>query len=154
MNAALTAFQAGIREIRWYIEALEIEWRLLAAQHATPPCSQSDEQAQRLQAHVGTGAAKRRFDYNSVIISLYGLLEQYVESLVRGYAAALNAVVPQYSDLPDSIKNSHVSLSMTLLSKVSQSRYRGTVTTEGLISNLHSCLSNAATYRMNTDAFS
>jgi hypothetical protein len=153
MNAALAAFQVGIEEIRWYIQALEIEWRLLAAQHATPPCSPCDTQAQALQAHVGTGAAKRRFDYNSVIISLYGLLEQYVESLVRGYVAALNAVVPQYNDLPDPIKNAHVSLSMTLLGKVSQSRYRGTITTAGLVSNLHSCLSNATPFRINTDGF-
>jgi hypothetical protein len=39
MISALSAFRAGITDLRWYIEAIELDWALLAAATATPPCS-------------------------------------------------------------------------------------------------------------------
>jgi hypothetical protein len=110
MNSALTAFQSGIADLRWHIESIGIESELLAAATATPPCSQGDRLAAKLKEHfTGRSVAKRRFDYNSLIISLYGLLEQYIEGLVRGYSASLNALLPRYADMPDPIKH-HISL--------------------------------------------
>jgi hypothetical protein len=154
MNAALTAFKTGVKDLRWHIDALDIEWKLLATPRAGTPYTPRDEQAQRLQMHVGAGgAAKRRFDYNSVVISLYGLLENYVESLLAGYLAALSVTVPKYADLPEAIRESHIPLSTALIGRAGQSRYKGAVTAEGVIANLHGCLTNATPYRLNADAF-
>src|SRR5262245_18750387 len=143
MNAVLTAIKTRVKDLRWHINALDIEWKLLAAPRAGTPYTPRDEQAQRLQVHVGTGgAAERRFDYNSVVISLYGLLENYVESLLGGYLVALSVTVPQYADLPEAIRDSHIPLSTALIGRAGQSRYKGAVTAEGVIANLHGCLTN------------
>jgi hypothetical protein len=130
-----------------------MEWALLAAKTANPPCSPADRVAQQLQGHVGTGAPKRRFDYNSIVISLYGLLEQFVEALVRGYTNRLNDLVPDYIALPEALRNGHLELSLTLLNRLESSRFRATITREDVIANLHSCLSNAKPYRLNAEAF-
>ena len=154
MKSALVALQAGIADLRWFIESLRIEWELLASATASPPCSQGDEMAARLRQHVeGNHVAKRRYDYNSLIVSLYGVLEQYIEALMCTYASSLNAVVPRYADMPDAVRNSHINLTFDLISKCEQSRYRGVVTPQALVENLHSCLSNQAVYRVNSDAF-
>jgi len=154
MKSALAALQAGVEELRWYIKSLRIEWELLAAATASPPCSDGDGIAAKLKAHtIGRAVAKRRFAYNSLIISLYGLLEQYIETLIRSYSSGLNSVVPRYAEMPDALKGTHVTLSFNLITKSEQSRYRGVVTPEALIANLHSCFSDQAAYRINTDAF-
>lgn len=154
MKSALVALQAGIADLRWFIEFLGIEWELLSAATASPPCSPGDGMAARLKQHVeGNHVAKRRYDYSSLIVSLYGVLEQYIETLMRAYSSSLNSVVPHYADMPESVRSSHVNLTFDLISKSEQSRYRGMVTPQALVANLHSCLSNQAVYRINTDAF-
>jgi hypothetical protein len=153
MKATLDAFLGGIGDLRRHVEGLQIEWALLAANTAEPACSAADELAGKLQRHIGAGVAKRQFDYNSIVISLYGLLEQFIEGLIRGYANRLNALTPDYGSLPEPIRNAHVELSFTLLSRIDQPRYRGVVTRETLVANLHSCLSNAKPYTLNTEAF-
>jgi hypothetical protein len=153
MKSAITVLRTGITDLRWHIAAIEIEWNLFAASTATAPCSPRDALAAQLTKHIGRGVAKRRFDYNSIIISLYGLLEQFIESLIRSYAAGLNGIVPRYLELPAAIKNAHVELSFALLSRAEQSRFRGAVTPDEVVANLHSCLSNKKRYHINADAF-
>ena len=106
-----------------------------------------------LRQHVGQGVAKRRFDYNCIVISLYGLLEQYIEALVLGYADALNGIVPRYEDLPGPIRERHIGLTFTLIQQADQSRYRGVIDAAVLVANLHSCLNNQTPYKLNAAAF-
>jgi len=134
MNSALTALQSGIADLRWHIESLGIESALLIAPTATSPCSEGERLAAKLKQHMTSrSVAKRRFDYNSLIISLYGLLEQYIEGLVRGYSAGLNAILPRYADMPEAVRTAHLVLSCSLISRTEQLRYRGAVTPEALI---------------------
>ncbi|HEV2146572.1 MAG TPA: MAE_28990/MAE_18760 family HEPN-like nuclease, partial [Longimicrobiaceae bacterium] len=97
--------------------------------------------------------SKRQFDYNSVVVSLYGFLEQYIESLLREYIARLNAIAPRYGDLPEQVRKHHTDLTVALLSRVEQSRYRGVVTPATLVANLHTCLSELPSFLLNTEAF-
>ena len=106
-----------------------------------------------LRQHVGQGVAKRRFDYNCIVISLYGLLEQYIEALVLAYADALNGIVPRYEDLPGPIRERHIGLTFTLIQQADQSRYRGVIDAAVLVANLHSCLNNQTPYKLNAAAF-
>jgi hypothetical protein len=110
MKSALSALRTQLAELRRHIGMMDIEWELLAASSASPPCSASDEIAERFRQHVGVAVAKRRFDYNCVIISLYGALEYYIEALARLYVTGLNVTVPKYVDLPQKILESHINL--------------------------------------------
>jgi hypothetical protein len=97
---------------------------------------------------------KKQFDYNSIVVSLYGFLEQFVEGLCRSYVSYINGVVPTYDELPPELLKNHVPLTLDLISKADLPRYSGTVSVSQLVDNLHSCLSNATGYRLNSDAFS
>ncbi len=153
MKGALTAFDAALDELVRQIEVIQLEWELLSAATTEPPCSEADGVAARLRNHADTGAGKRRFDYKGIIISLYGILEQYVERLLAGYCTHLTRIVPTYAELPTVLQTSHLELSFSMMGRLEQPRYRGVFTSEELVSNLHSCLSGASPFVVNVEAF-
>jgi hypothetical protein len=153
MRAALTGFRESVAQLRQHLEGIGLEWELVASARSPEHCSPRDLVAYRLQEHVGAGVWKRIFDYNSTIISLYGSLERYVDELIRGYLRRASAVVAKYGDLPDALRGTHLQGTLTLINRVEQRRFRGTLSIESLVSNLHSCLSGMSPYRLNLEAF-
>lgn len=73
--------------------------------------------------------------------------------MVSGYVKDLSDVVPTYGQLPDAIRNHHSELSMALLSRVKQGKYKGSKTEVSIIADLNSCLSGAPTFKVNHEAF-
>lgn len=98
--------------------------------------------------------AKKQYDYNSIVISLYGAFEKFIENLLVSYVDKVNALIQNYNSLPDPIKKNHFNLSISLLNKVGQPRYTGFLKKEEIIKNLHTCLNNIDGYQLNKDAFS
>jgi len=154
MKAALASLRTGIQELRQHIEMMEIERELLAVASAARRRSASDKIAKRFREHVGRGVVKRRFDYNCIIIFLYGLIEQYLEALVTAYVATINKIVPTYDELPRAILALHVTLTFGLMQKADQPKYKGLIDPAAVIANLHSCLNKQEAYRINALAFS
>jgi len=154
MKASLQSFLGGLADLRHYIQGLDIEAELLSTTVESDTPSPAESILLRLQAHVSRAISQRRvFSYNSIIISLYGFFEQFVESLLRAYVNHLNEIVPQYSQLPVSITQNHTELSFELFKRIKQSRYRGVLTENQIISNLHTCVNNEDKYQINAEAF-
>jgi len=154
MKASLLSYITGLADLRHYIQELELESELLTSNINEIAPMEYEYLLLKLQEHVLDASIKRRrFNYNSIIVSLYGYFEEYIESMLRAYVIHLNSIVPKYQDLPDRITKYQIDLSFRLLSRIEQSRYRSVVTTEQLISNLHSCICNAEKYRINAEAF-
>jgi hypothetical protein len=97
--------------------------------------------------------SKRQFNYNSLIISLYGTFERFIEDILITYADKLNRVFKSYNDLPEDIVNNHLKLSLSLLEKVSKRRYNGNIKSGEVIHNLHQCLNVNSDFSLNKDAF-
>jgi RiboL-PSP-HEPN len=106
-----------------------------------------------LQKEILENQGRRRFDFNSVIISLSGLFETYVESLVISHLHNVVPLVENYVDLPNDLTGSHASLSLDLIPRLEYSRFRGQLSLQEIIGNLHSCLSGEKPYRLNQAAF-
>ncbi len=138
----------------YYLQTLEMEGELLAKRVSSSTPSDAEAALVRLQNHLYRSTTKRRFDYNSVIVSLYGFFEQYVESLLREYAGSISAIVPKYELLPEQILKQHIELSYMLLSRIEKTRYKSATTVQEIIANLHSCVSGSAEFKINDDAFS
>lgn len=138
--------------MRLYVEGLILEKQLVS-----PKVDSTDEWTdlyKRFYDHSSVNRSlKKRYDYNSIIVSMYGLLEQYIQSLIREYLEALQKIVPSYSKLPEQVVNNHVAASFELIKQTEQSRYRGTNTKKEIIHKLNSCLSNPDQYRLNAEAF-
>jgi len=155
MRSASLAFSRNLEYLRFYLQSLEMESELLSKKVISSIPSELENALLNLQNHLYRSAAsKRRFDYNSVIVSLYGFLEQYIEELLREYTTAISEIVPLYNDLPEKIVKHHIELSYTLITRIEQSRYKSLATTQQIIANLHSCMSNPGNYKINSEAFS
>jgi hypothetical protein len=153
MKSAFAAFERAIEELRWFVESLERERR---AVRLLSNCEIDGDICNLLrdwERHISSSAVKRRFDYTSIVISLYSLLEHFVEGMVSGYVKDLSDVVPTYEKIPDVIRNHHSELSMALLARVKQGKYRGSKTEVSIIADLNSCLSGAPKFKVNHEAF-
>ncbi|ADB42191.1 MAE_28990/MAE_18760 family HEPN-like nuclease [Spirosoma linguale] len=154
MRYSVTSFLRGIEDLKQYIELLSLESELLSNEaNATGDKVSSD--LVLLQNHIiKSGSGKKRFDYNSIVVSLYGFFEQFIETILKDFAIALNKIIPSYDLVPEVVVKNHIELSMSLIKRIEQNRYKGGISQSEVISNLHSCLGNVGKYQINADAFS
>jgi hypothetical protein len=152
MSGALQVFCKGANDLLSFIAGLELERRLLAANTNNPPSSESERIAAEIRLNSGTGSMKKRLDYNTVIVTLYGLFEQLVEGLIGEYSTNLSRSAPSYADLPQKLQKAHSDMSVELLPRLEHSKYRGRVQLHKVIANMHSCLSGESKYMLNLEA--
>lgn len=152
MSGALQVFCKGANDLLSFISGIELERRLLAATTNDPPTSETERIAGQIRLNSGTGSMKKRLDYNTVIVTLYGLFEQLVEGLIGEYSTSLSRSAPFYADLPEKLQKAHSDMSVELLPRLDHSKYRGRVQTHQVIANMHSCLSGESEYKLNLEA--
>ncbi len=97
---------------------------------------------------------KRIFESNAIIISLYGILENYIENCIKEYLNNFSDIVPLYNNLPEKIQENHFKLSVKLLSilREQKSKFKD-LTKEKILKKLSNCVENKNNYKINTDAF-
>ena len=98
---------------------------------------------------------KRIFEYKASIISLYGLLEKYVELWIKEYLDSLSNVVPEYNKIDQKIRDNHFELSLKLINTITTretAKYQH-LTKEEVLKKLNDCIVNPSKYQINTDAF-
>jgi hypothetical protein len=96
--------------------------------------------------------SKKVFEYNSVIISAYGILENFLENVVLQYLDVLTALCHSYKSLPTEIIDNHFDLSAQLIKNLDKPKYAGKISKEIIITNLHSCIINKK-YKINSLAY-
>ena len=137
----LDAFERRVAEIEAY-------WVYLGS-------AAEARETSNLAAGVNLAAGLRKvFDYSSVVVALYGAVEDYVERLAEHCVEVMNNAFIRYSDIPLSTRKQHEKLSLKLADQVEQAGYRGHLNTGLVIGRLHGCLSDDAAYRINQEAFS
>ncbi|WP_027404738.1 MAE_28990/MAE_18760 family HEPN-like nuclease [Aphanizomenon flos-aquae] len=98
---------------------------------------------------------KRIFEYKASIISLYGLLEKYVEIWIKEYLDFLSTVIPEYTQIHEKIRDNHFELSLKLINTITSresAKYQH-LTKEEVLKKLNNCIVNPTKYQINTDAF-
>jgi|JI10StandDraft_1071094.scaffolds.fasta_scaffold10835_2 hypothetical protein len=152
MISTLTDFHLHLNEIKKLIEYFETEKKLLSNFQFSN--SNNDlilnEVSKKLKDFR---ISKLKFNYNSIIISLYGIFERFIENCLSVYIERINGIVKEYHKLPDIILKHHLTLSLSLLNKVEQPRYNGYLSKEIIINNLHTCINNVNAYQLNKEAF-
>jgi len=148
----LDIFIDNLANLRYYINELELQKEIIS-NSVVEECN-SESLLRWISEYKSKFDIMRRFNYNSMIISLYGFVEQYIESLIKSYLSLLNETIPCYKQLPDPISKNHISYSIELINRVTQSHYKGDIDPNDIISNLNSCIGERKDYRINVDAFS
>ena len=153
MKAAVSELRRELADLRAQIGCFQVEWELLRRQAAGALTTNAEELLSSLVQTVGSGAFRRKSEYNSVVVTLYGAFERFLENLAVAYLRRLNALIPRYAQLPKPVIENHVEATTTLLARPDLQKYRGLVTAASLVENLHSCLSGGPGYRINAEAF-
>ena len=148
-----TKFHQEIDDLRDLIMFYEIETKLLDT-FKDEPISKEELIVNELSRILKKfRLSKLQFNYNSIIISLYGSFERFIENCLITYIDNLNNLVQTYNKLPDSILKSHFVLSLSLLNKIEQPKYGGSLRKEDVVKNLHTCININEGYQLNKDAF-
>lgn len=151
MWACIDRLKEGLALLRHYLDGLDKQDSLLTVD--AEACGEANQQVKELQDHFRAKNNKARYDYNTIIISLYGYLERFIEDLISEYLALVSSHAPTFADLPPSIQTNHLAFSLELARKADQQRYAGTVRVGDIIARLHACLSSPDNYQLNEQAF-
>src|SRR6266487_830882 len=100
MRSLLLPVSAGASELRQQLQTLScVEELVRRVGDAIRPAAVR-ELVRKLGDLQNSSASRHRFYYQATIVSLYGLLEQFVEASLIEIVRRLNDVVPRYSALP------------------------------------------------------
>lgn len=152
MKSALADFKAGIDQLLVFLDSIEHEQELIGLLNERKrelPAREYDLLTQLIAAATNT----KQYTYTVTIVSLYGLLERLVDSLVSGFVVRLSEFSELYERLPEVIRKNHLRCSLALAEALLKDRFRTETTNENVIANLHSCLSGSKDYRLNGAAF-
>ena len=152
MKSVLIEFKLQLEDIKRLIQFYELEKKL--SQEFTFTTSNNDillnEFAEKIKEFR---LSKLKFNYNSIIISLYGIFERFIENSIVSYIEKINNIIVEYNNLPEVITKQHMLLSLTLLNKIEQPKYNGPLRKEIIIQNLHTCINTLDNYQLNKEAF-
>jgi hypothetical protein len=97
---------------------------------------------------------KRVFEYKAIIISLYGLLEKYIENWIKNYLDYLSSIIKDYNNVDKIVKDNHFNYSLNLIKNVQNDRFQHlNLDTKDLLKNLYECEASLTPYKFNSDAF-
>lgn len=107
-----------------------------------------------IQTYISNHIALKKLNYSGVVISLYGLFEEFIEESIEQFLVSLNNICLNITDLPNEVLKNHTQLSLTLISKIEYPKYKDKIKLETVSYNLTSCLKGYANYHLNVAAFS
>lgn len=152
MTPAFIQFEKAAYELKEHILSnLEIENTLSALKKAAPITPHEHKLISAFEKSEAI-SRRKRFEYNSFIISICGIFENFVEELIWSYLDALRATYSRYSMLSEKIRNEHLKLSIDLIGRIKHSRFRNAIDHPTIIRRLNSCLMNGRHFEFNHEA--
>jgi len=147
-----------LRDFERRLDEIESYWDHLAAsarlrQEVCSITGLPDSVLESLRDDRLTPGLRKVFDYSSIVVALYGSIEEYVERLAEHCIEVLDRSVKRYSLLPLALRKQHERLSIRLADQIAQSNYRGYLSLQSVTENLSGCLADRQSFRMNAEVF-
>jgi hypothetical protein len=142
VNQLLTALQRDVEGLR---QELALVPALLRA-------SDDGEEPEGAVAAATVRARVRRVSYVSGVISMYGLLEEYVDRLIMEIAGKYEVICEKYSDLPEALRSAHREFSLRAFIDKDRVRLREPITEDAAMQDLAACLADKS-LRLNASVF-
>jgi hypothetical protein len=155
MKTSVQTFIAGVDELLVFLANTEHETQLIGLLLDEARQAVLLEEERLLLSRMAEARTDRkRYIYSVAIVALYGLVERLVDSLVSAFVQRVSGLVDSYEAMPEAIRRNHVPLSLDLIKAIMEERHhQEDMTRDEVIANLHSCLSGAASFRVNGAAF-
>ncbi|WP_146038016.1 MAE_28990/MAE_18760 family HEPN-like nuclease [Tabrizicola aquatica] len=97
--------------------------------------------------------SQRKYQYISIIIALYGAMEQYVESMLLSYLRFLPKVCGRFDNIPEAIRLKHHDLSVEYMTAIKMKRVHEPEDVNVIVRRLAMCRGRAMRYELNSRAF-
>jgi hypothetical protein len=153
---SLERFKAEVNQIREYLKHIQYVNDVVGSTILEQDNEQIKTLLNRLKEHDRSFRTEQRiFEYKAAIISLYGLLEKYVEAWIKEYLDSLSRLVPEYNQIDEKIINNHFELSLKLINTIisrESAKYQR-LTKENILIKLNNCIISPTNYQINTEAF-
>lgn len=103
---------------------------------------------------INNSPSKRILDYNLVIITLYGILEGFIEQIIEKYLDEVSCIVSKFSKLPQKIQDTHLQLSAELIININKLAKYSSLDKNEVVRNLYSCVDESyGHYKLNGKAY-
>ena len=148
---SLQNFEKDIFNIKEYIKHISLVDKIESSNRDI-----DTESLKEFCEHIHSfSTGKKIFEYKAIVISLYGILEKYINNWVKEHTELLPHLAKKYDDLPEKIRKKHFDLSIRLISLVSENRLSKYeyLQKEDILINLSSCLDSSFPYTLNGEAF-
>jgi RiboL-PSP-HEPN len=153
---SLERFKKEINQVREYFQHIQHVDNILNYVVSSTDNEEIKVSLNRLKDHHRSFRKdKKIFEYKASIISLYGLLEKYVEIWIKEYLDSLAVLITDYNNIDEKIRNNHFELSLKLINTIAgreSAKYQH-LTKEEVVKNLNECIVNPKNYKFNTEAF-
>ena len=150
-SETLNLFVDDINDIREYIKYIKLVNNIEVSTLVS-----SDNELVELRDHLRNfGVSKKIFEYKSITISLYGILEKHIGIWIKEYINQLPRIITNYNDLPDKFREDHFNLSVKLIGLIGEKRHSKyeDMKKESILAKLSSCIEKPDEFQLNTDAF-
>jgi hypothetical protein len=159
MKSVLTELRIGLEEIRKFIENSKIQRQLFIIVRKNENSNlilkphELENEVFNFMLHYDSFNNKKIFEYNTIVISLYGYFENFIEEILKAYIQSLRSFINVFQDMPQKIRDNHADLSAQLIQNKNIPKYQGLVSTEKIITNLNLCQTGDPSYSINLDAY-
>lgn len=158
MNSVLIELKNGLEEIKKFIENSKMQNQLFVNYKRSENTGlllkpiEIEAEFKNFVLHYESFNNKKIFEYNTIIISLYGYFENYIEELIKAYIESLCSVISVFQDMPQKIVENHNQLSAQLIQNINIPKYQGIISVEKIVSNMASCQTDGS-FTINLDAY-
>ncbi|MBB1386903.1 hypothetical protein H5119_15380 [Pseudoalteromonas sp. SG45-5] len=144
--------KAALEDFSQELEALEKHIASQTSTLKTVSSLQKDDSLKHLVEDIEINmVANKIFNYNSYVISLYGIFERYIEDLLKGYLVSISSVFNTYNELPNKIREANIKKCSELLLNLGLQKNKD-LAPEIIISALYNNVSNGS-IKLNYEAF-
>lgn len=150
-DISIKNFEDDISSIREYIEHIRLINNI-----AVNNRGESEASLQTFIKHlVSFSRSKKIFEYKSIIVSLYGILEKYINIWIREHIDKIPNLILKYDSLPEKLKKNNFALSIKLISLIAENRFAkyDPLNKEEILFRLNDCLKSTDDYSLNSEAF-
>ncbi|OME28898.1 hypothetical protein BSK63_23595 [Paenibacillus odorifer] len=157
MRSVLIEFKNGIEQISNFIESIDKHKKTISTyrkakdKNITP--TELEEQIRIFVEGYESFSSKSAFDYNTIVVSLYGYFERFIEDLIKAYISSLKSFVKNFNEMPEKIRMNHSDLSAILIQNLKLPKYQDTIKSENIVINMHSCVIGNVEFEINLDAY-
>jgi len=151
LDIFLKNFEDDIASIREYIEHIHLINNIAENNRQS-----SEGSLKAFNNHLSSfGSSKKIFEYKSIIVSLYGILERHINIWIREHIDRLPKLILNYDHLPEKLQKNHFDFSIKLISLIAENRFAKyeSLKKEDILFKLNDCLKNTDSYSFNSEAF-